>query len=63
MHGKFLFDTNIVIELLNNKRLDFSKEQLEIIFLVSIITELELLSSSNLTSIEEKAIRALFSTT
>ncbi len=27
MHGKFLFDTNIVIELLNNKRLDFSKEQ------------------------------------
>ncbi len=61
MPGKFLFDTNIVIELINNNKINFSKEQLEINFLISIITELELLSSGNLTGAEENAIKELLS--
>jgi hypothetical protein len=63
MLGKFLFDTNIVIEILNNKELKFSEEQLEINFLISVITELELFSSSNLTTVEENAIKELLSNT
>jgi predicted nucleic acid-binding protein len=61
MPGKFLFDTNIVIEILNNKELKFSEEQLEISFLISIISELELLSGSNITAAEEAQIKELLS--
>jgi predicted nucleic acid-binding protein len=61
MPGKFLFDTNVVIELLNNNDLKLSEKQLEINFVISIITELELLSCSNLTETEENAIKELLS--
>jgi predicted nucleic acid-binding protein len=63
MPGKFLFDTNIVIEILNNKELKFSEEQLGIIFFISIITELELFSNGNLTAVEENQIKELLSNT
>ncbi len=57
MPCKYLFDTNIIIEILNNKGLEFSEKQLEISFLISIITELELFSNINLTSSEETSIK------
>ena len=56
MNGKFLFDTNAVIDLLNRNDLSLTEEQLDLIYSISIITELELLSSSNLDKPEEDAI-------
>lgn len=56
MNGKFLFDTNAVINLLNKNDLSLPEEQLNLIYCISIITELELLSSSNLNKLEEDAI-------
>jgi len=56
MNGKFLFDTNAVIDLLNRNDLSLTEEQLDLIYSISIITELELLSSANLDKPEEDAI-------
>ena len=56
MNGKFLFDTNAIIDLLNRNDLTLTEEQLDLIYSISIITELELLSSSNLDKPEEDAI-------
>ena len=53
MNGKFLFDTNAIIDLLNRNDLTLTEEQLDLIYSISIITELELLSSSNLDKPEE----------
>lgn len=61
MPGKFLFDTNVIIAFLNDDKLRPSTAQLETSFIISVITELELLSSKKLTKREEKAINNLLS--
>ena len=63
MPGKFLFDTNVIISFLNDDKLRPSSVQLDITFIISFITELELLSSNKLTKREEKAVNDLLAET
>jgi predicted nucleic acid-binding protein len=63
MPGKFLFDTNVTISFLNDDKLRPSALQLELSFVISVITELELLSSNKITKSEEKAINELLANT
>jgi len=63
MPGKFLFDTNVIISFLNDDKLRPSSVQLDITFIISVITELELLSSNKLTKREEKAVNDLLAET
>ncbi len=63
MPGKFLFDTNVIISFLNDDKLRPSALQLELSFVISVITELELLSSNKIAKSEEKAINELLANT
>jgi predicted nucleic acid-binding protein len=63
MPGKFLFDTNVIISFLNDDKLQPSDKHLKVDFLISVITELELLSSNNLTKSEENTINNLLKDT
>lgn len=63
MPGKFLFDTNVIITFLNDDKIRPSDKHLKVDFLISVITELELLSSSNLTKSEENTINNLLKDT
>lgn len=59
MSGKYLLDTNAIINLLKDENFDFSLKDKEGVFFVSIITEMELLSFKNLTEEDETAIKEL----
>lgn len=59
MSGKYLLDTNAIINLLKDENADFNLKEKEGIFFVSIITEMELLSFKNLTKEDEAAIKEL----
>jgi predicted nucleic acid-binding protein len=59
MSGKYLLDTNAIINLLKDENADFSFKDKEGIFFVSIITEIELLSFKDLTEEDETSIKKL----
>ena len=63
MPGEFLFDTNVIITFLNDDKIKPSDKHLKVDFLISVITELELLSSNNLTKNEENTINNLLKDT
>lgn len=59
MSGRYLLDTNAIINLLNDERADFSFREKKGVYFVSIITEIELLSFKNLTKEDETSIKKL----
>lgn len=59
MNGKYLLDTNAVINMLKDEDLSLKFKGKKGVYLVSIITEIELLSFKNLTQEEEKNIKKL----
>jgi len=59
MSGRYLLDTNAIINLLNDESADFSFREKKGVYFVSIITEIELLSFKNLTNEDETSIKKL----
>jgi predicted nucleic acid-binding protein len=63
MNGKFLLDTNIILDYLRGDRniADFLAEHMEAVLYVSVITRMELLSFHGMTPKEEKHIHDVLS--
>lgn len=59
MSGRYLLDTNAIINLLNDDNADFTFKEKKGVYFVSIITEIELLSFKNLTKEDETSIKKL----
>jgi predicted nucleic acid-binding protein len=59
MNGKYLLDTNVIINLLKDENATPSFKDKKGVFFVSIITEIELLSFKNLTNEDETSINEL----
>lgn len=59
MNGKYLLDTNAVINLLKDENATFKFKDKNGVYLASIITEIELLSFKNLTPEDETNIKKL----
>ncbi len=59
MSGRYLLDTNAIINLLNDESADFSFGEKKGVYFVSIITEIELLSFKNLTKEDKTSIKKL----
>ena len=59
MNGKYLLDTNAIINLLKDENADFNFKDKKGGFFVSIITEIELLSFKDLTAEDENSIKKL----
>jgi len=59
MNGKYLLDTNAIINLLKDENADFNIKDKKGVFFVSIITEIELLSFKDLTAEDETSIKKL----
>jgi predicted nucleic acid-binding protein len=59
MNGKYLLDTNAIINLLKDENADFNIKDKKGEFFVSIITEIELLSFKDLTAEDETSIKKL----
>jgi predicted nucleic acid-binding protein len=60
MSGKYLLDTNAIINLLKDENANFIVKDRGEVFFVSIITEIELLCYKDITIEDEAAIRELF---
>jgi predicted nucleic acid-binding protein len=63
MNGKFLLDTNIILDYLRGDRhiADFLAAHLEVVLYVSVITRMELLSFHGMTPKEEQHIHDVLS--
>ena len=59
MSGKYLLDTNAIINLLKDENADFIVKDREEVFFVSVITEIELLCYKDLTIEDEASIKEL----
>ncbi len=59
MSGKYLLDTNAIINLLREENADFNFKDKQGVFFVSIITEMELLSFRESTKEYEDAIKKI----
>ncbi len=59
MNGKYLLDTNAIINLLKDENANFNFKDKKGEFFVSIITEIELLSFKDLTAEDETSIKKL----
>lgn len=59
MSGKYLLDTNAIINLLKDENANFIVEDREAVFFVSVITEIELLCYKDLTKEDEDSIKEL----
>ncbi len=59
MSGKYLLDTNAIINLLKDETANFIVRDREEVFFVSIITEIELLCYKDLTREDEASIKEL----
>lgn len=59
MSGKYLLDTNAIINLLKDENATFKFKDKKGVYFVSIITEMELLSFKDLTKEEESKIKKL----
>lgn len=59
MSGKYLLDTNAIINLLRDENATFKFKDKKGVYFVSIITEMELLSFKDLTKEEESKIKKL----
>jgi predicted nucleic acid-binding protein len=61
MNGKYLLDTNAIINLLKDENANFIVKDREEVFFVSVITEIELLCYKDLTREDESSIKELIS--
>lgn len=59
MNGKYLLDTNAIINLLKDENSDFRFSDKKGVFFVSIITEIELLSFNELSKRDETKIKKI----